>query len=120
MATYNPKQQKAAALFHKKMVAYIDEYREHLFFVQTDTFATNRLVILHEFVNYLWGYHLITELDQIAVRIANSKFLAKLYSQNEEVPFSKDTIKGFLKDFFIFLYGKHGIKNDRIMKGFDR
>ena len=102
------------------MVEYIDEYREHLLLVQTDALATNRLVILQEFVNYLWGYHLITDLDQITVSIANSGFHAKLYTQNEDVPYAKETVKIFLKDFFIFLYGKHGIKNEKMMKGFER
>jgi len=49
--------------------------------------------------------------------MANSKFFAFYTKQNKE-DIKKETMKGILKDFFLFLDGKHGIKNEKLIRGF--
>ncbi len=116
--TESPRQKyDAADRFHKKMVEYIDEYRVHILLVNPVLDPTNNLAVTQEFVNYLFS-NLIKDFDEITVSIANSKFYAFfIVTYKQEVP--KDVVKGILKDFFTFLYGKHGIKNEKLMKGFE-
>lgn len=75
--------------------------------------------IIHEFIEYLFGQHLISDLNQITVSIANSKFLAKYKQKYQDEVISNGEVKEILKGYFTFIYGKHGIKNEKIMRGFD-
>lgn len=108
-----------ARTFHDKMVAYLYEYQEYLLLVKSNGTAISHYTILHEFINYLYGYHLISNLDQITVSMANSKFRADYKRRNPEV-IDKETMQKIIKGFFIFLYGKYGIKNEKLMKGLDK
>lgn len=116
---YDPVEQSKAQNFHKKMTVYVDEYREHILHQGTAVDPTNSYGVTQEFFNYLWGYHLITEFDQITVSMVNSKFHAffKVHYK-EDVP--KSVVKAILKDFFTFLYGKYGITNEKITKALNK
>lgn len=114
-----PRDFHSAKRFRDKMVEYIDEYTEYLLLVKSDGTMVSHREIIHEFIEYLFGQHLISNLDQITVSIANSKFLAKYKQKYPEEVISNITIKGILKGYFTFIYGKYGIKNERIMRGFD-
>ncbi len=100
------------------MVEYLYEYQEYLLLVKSDGTAISHYTIIHEFINYLYGYHLISSVDQITISMANSKFYANYTRQNNEI-ISKETMKEVLKGFFVFLYGKYGIKNEKVMRGFN-
>jgi len=109
----------AAKRFHTKMVKYLDEYTEHNLLVKGggDTFSHHP--IIHEFLAYLFGHHLVTNIDEISVAMANSKFYAK-YKFHNKHSISTSEMKNILKGYFIFIYGKYGIKNEQIMKGFEK
>jgi hypothetical protein len=105
--------------FHDKLVEYLYEYQEYLLLVKSNGTAVSHYTILHEFVNYLYNYHLISDLSQITVSMANSKFRADYKRRNPET-ITKETMQGIIKGYFVFLYGKYGIKNEKLMKGFDK
>ena len=106
----------SAKSFHDKMVRYLDEYHEYLLLVKSNGTAVSHYTIIHELINYLYNYHLISTLDQITVSMASSKFQADYKRRNKEM-IDKETMKKIISDFFVFLYGKHGIKNEKLLKG---
>ncbi len=108
-----------AKAFHDKMVAYIDEYQEHLLLVKPNDIALFHCPILREFVNYIYNHHLVSCIDQITVSMTNSKFHADFKRRNKEVV-SKEKIKKILHDYFVYLNGKHGIKNEKMMRGLEK
>ncbi len=105
-----------ARAFHNKMASYLEEYQEYLLLVKSNGTAVSHYSILYEFINYIYNYHLITDIDQITVSMANSKFQAEFKRHNKE-EISKESMKNILKGFFIFIYGKYGINNEKLMKG---
>ena|ERR1035437_7497570 len=107
----------SAKVFHDKMVKCLDEYQDYLLLVKSNGTAVSHCSIIHEFINYLHNHHLISSIDQISVSIANSKFYAFFSRKNKEY-ISKETLKKILNDFFVFIFGKHGIKNEKLMRGF--
>lgn len=106
-----------ARAFHNKMVEYLDGYQMYLLLVKPNENVVFHCTIIHEFINYVYNYHLVFGIDQITVSMANSKFYADFKRQNKEVV-PKETMKEILKDFFIFLDGKYGIKNEKLIRGF--
>jgi hypothetical protein len=105
-----------AKAFHNKMVAYLCEYQEYLLLVKSNTTAISHYAILHKFISYLYNYHLVSSFDQITVSMSGSKFLTDYQKRNKEV-IDKDTMKKIIKGYFVFIYGKYGIKNEKLMKG---
>ena len=106
-------------VFHDKMVEYLYEYQEYMILVKSDGTAISHYTILHEFINHLYNNHLVTSFDQIKVSLANSKFRADYKRRNPEI-IDKHTMQSILKGYFVFLYGKYGMKNEKLMKGFDK
>ena len=107
----------AAKGFHTNMVKYLDEYTEHNLLVKADGETFSHHPIIHQFLAFLFGAHLITDISEITVAMANSKFFAYYTFHNEET-ISKTEIKKILSGYFTFIYGKYGIKNEKLMKGF--
>ena len=107
----------SAQKFHAKMVNYLDEYQQYLLFIKSDCTAAAHVDIVHRFINYLYNHYLISSVYQITVSIANSKFLAD-YNRKNKAQVPKEMMKDILNGFFVFVYGKHGIKNEKLMKGF--
>jgi hypothetical protein len=105
--------------FHDDMATFLDEYRDHLLLVKPNETAISPCSIINEFINYLYRDHLISGFDQITVSIVNSKFNSKYNRLNKDV-ISKQTMKNILKGFFTFLHGKHGIKNEKLMRGLEK
>ena len=105
-----------AKSFHNKMVCYLKEYQEYLLLVKPNSLAVSHCSILHEFINYLYNYHLVSGIEQITVSMANSKFQAD-YKRKNQMAIEKETMKKILKHYFVFLYGKYGIKNEKLMRG---
>lgn len=108
-----------AKRFHDKMVAYLYEYQEYLLLVKSNGTAVSHYTILHEFVNYIYNYHLVSSLDQITVSMACSKFQADYKRRNKET-IDKDVMRKIVKGYFVFLYGKYGMKNEKLMKGLEK
>jgi len=108
-----------ARAFHDKMVEYLYEYQEYLLLIKSDGTSVSHYTILHEFINYIYNYHLVTCLDQITVSMVNSKFRADYKRRNSEI-IDKETMQKIIKGFFVFLYGKYGIKNEKIMRGLEK
>ncbi|MGE0568697.1 MAG: hypothetical protein AB7O73_12165 [Bacteroidia bacterium] len=119
MVKLQPKQYHTAKPFHSKLVKYREEYQEYLLLEKSDGTAVSHSDIIHAFINYLFGYHLVASFDQITVAMVNSGFQAHYKSQYKE-NVSKESMKKILKGFFVFVYGKYGIKNERVMRGLER
>ncbi len=102
--------------FQNKMVSYLGEYQEHLQLIKAKGKAVSYCSVIHEFINYLYNYHCVSGIGQITVSMANSKFQAD-YKRRNRVIIPSETMKKILKDFFIFLNEKQGIKNDKLMRG---
>jgi hypothetical protein len=107
-----------AKRLHDKMVGYLDEYTEYLLLVKSDGTCVSHRDVIHQYINYLLNYHLPSDFSQITVAMTNSGFYAK-YKANNEALISKDEVKGILKGFFIFLKGKHDIRNEKVLKGLE-
>lgn len=105
--------------FHTKMIKYLDEYKDYLLHVKSDGTSVSHGVIIHQFINFILNHHLISSLDQITVSICNSKFQAE-YKKLNKIPISVEEMKPILKGFFTFIYGKYGVKNEKVMKGLQR
>ena len=105
--------------FHTKMVKYLYEYQEYLILDREDGTGASHVDIVHEFINYLYNHHLIVSFDQITVSMANSKFLA-YFNRVNKTAMQKEEMKEILYGFFTFLYGKHGIRNEKLMRGFGK
>jgi hypothetical protein len=110
---------RPAKTFHDKMVKYLEEYQEYLLLVKSNGTAISHYTILHQFINYILNHHLVCGFDQITVSMTNSKFLADFKRHNKEV-IDKETMKKIIKGFFVFLYGKHGVKNEKVMRGLEK
>lgn len=108
-----------AEAFHKEMVKYLDEYTEHLLLVKGGKTSVSSHTIIQEFINYLFNEHLIANIEHITVLMANSQFYKCYQKLNPEL-LTDQEIKHILKDFFLFIYGKHGLSNGKLMKGFER
>lgn len=96
------------------MVCYLEEYQEYLLLVKPNSLAVSHCSIIHEFINYIYNYHLVSGIDQITVSMANSKFQADYKRKNHKAG-DKETMRNIFKDFFVFIYEKHGIKNNKLM-----
>lgn len=105
--------------FHDNMVSFLEEYREYLLQVKFNEVGISHCSVIHEFINYLYDDHLISGFDQISVSIANSKFHTQYNRLNKDV-ISKQAMKNILKGFFTFLHEKHGIKNEKLIRGLER
>ena len=116
--------------FHSRMVEYVNEYQAYLLLQKSDGTGISDYDVAHEFVNYLLNHHLVTSFEEITVGMANSGFYKCYVRQNatyyeshniENIELlSKEEIKNILKGFFVFIYGKYGIKNEKVMKGLRR
>lgn len=107
----------SAKIFYNKMIKYLDAYQKTLSLVKPNEVIVHYLVI-HQFILYLYNYHLIASVDQITVSMANSKFYA-FYTRKNKERISKETMKKILTGFFLFISEKHGIRNEKLMKGFN-
>jgi hypothetical protein len=116
MTLLDPIQIHKARIFHDKLVEYLEEYEDYLLHVKSDGTLISHRDITHEFINFIYGHHLISDFDQLTVPIVNSKFLA-YFKRINKLEISRDEMKSILMGFFVFLYGKHGIKNEKVMKG---
>jgi hypothetical protein len=105
-----------AERFHYKMIIFLNEYRDHLLFLKSNKAVTHHCDIVNEFINYLYNLHLISDLGQITVSIANSKFHNHYKKISKEVV-SKESVKNILREFFIFINGKYSVTNETLMKG---
>lgn len=103
--------------FHNKMVEYLDEYQMYLLLVKSNENLVSHCSIIHEFINYIYNYHLVAGIEQITVSMANSKFYA-FYTRKNKESITKETLKEILKDFFIFLNMKYGLNNEKLTRGF--
>jgi hypothetical protein len=108
----------SAKRFQNKMALHLDEYQIYLLGKSSGT-AVSHCSIINEFINYLYNQHLIVDVSQITVSIANSKFLADFKRKNKEI-ISKETMKEILKGFFTFIYEKYGVQNDTLMRGLEK
>lgn len=108
-----------ARTFHYKMVCYLAEYQKYLLLVKYSEDDLSQCSIVHEFINYLYNYHLVSGFDQITVSMANSKFRADYKRQNKEL-ITEEIMKKILKNFFVFLNYKYGIKNEKLMRGLEK
>jgi len=102
--------------FHNKMVSYLGEYQKRLILIKSSDTAESHCSVIHEFINYIYNYHLVAGIDQITVSMANSKFQAD-YKRKNKGAIPNETMKKILKDFFTFLYEKHRIKNEKLLRG---
>jgi hypothetical protein len=109
----------SAKRFHTKMVKYLDEYTEYNLLIKSDGEKFSHHPIIHEFLAYLFGQHLISDISEITVAMANSKFFAHYKIHNPEIITSSE-IKTILNGYFTFIYGKYGVKNEKIMRGFKK
>ncbi|MGP8216564.1 MAG: hypothetical protein ACLQQ4_13435 [Bacteroidia bacterium] len=112
----DPAEIRKAKLFHDELVKYLEEYEDYLLTVKLDSTLVSHKAINHEFINFIYNHHLISDFDQITVPLVNSKFLA-YFKKSNKLEISNQEMKTILRGFFVFLYGKHGIKNERVMKG---
>ena len=103
--------------FHNKMVGYLDGYQMYLLLIKPNENVVSHCTIIHEFINYIYNYHLVAGIEQITVSMANSKFYA-FYTRKNKESITKEIMKEILKGFFIFLDGKHGIRNEKLIRGF--
>lgn len=99
------------------MVEYLEGYQMYLLLIKPNENVVSQCTIIHEFINYIYNYHMVAEIDQITVGMANSKFYT-FYTRENKVDIPKETIKEILNDFFIFLKRKYGIKNEKLIRGF--
>ena len=70
-------------------------------------------------INYIYNHHLVSSIDQITVSMANSKFYADFKRRrNEDI--SKEQMKYILRDFFVFIDERHSIRNEKLMKNWEK
>jgi hypothetical protein len=116
MSLPDPLEIHKATVFHDKMVEYLDEYEDYLLHSNLYETLSSHRVINYEFINFIYDHHLISDFGQITVPLVNSKYLA-YFKRTNKLEISRDEMKNILRGFFVFLYGKHGIKNEKVMKG---
>ena len=104
--------------FHDKMVEYCEEYFQYQLFEKSDKGAISNNDIIHLMINYLFE-NLVSDFSEITLSMVSSKFRAQ-YKQRYDERISRNSMKKIIKGFFTFIYGKYGIKNDRLMKGLAR
>lgn len=88
----DPIQINKSRLFHDKMVEYLEEYKDYLLLVKSDGSSVSHGDLIHQFINFIYGHHLISDLSQITVSLVNSKFYAYFRKMNVE-DISKDELK---------------------------
>jgi hypothetical protein len=101
-----------AKIFHDQIIEYLDEYAEYLLAVKSDSNVITKRVMLQQFINYLFNEHLVKSLNEITPEMLRFGNLSE-----EEYPdlvpnTPQGQILATLSDFFEFIYGKHGLRND--------
>ena len=112
----DPAEIRKAKVFHDKLVKYLEEYEDYLLTVKLDSTLVSHKAINHEFINFIYNHHLISDFDQLTIPLVNSKFLAH-FKRTNKLEISNQEMKTILSGFFVFLYGKHNIRNAKVMKG---
>ena len=112
----DPAEIRKARTFHDKLVKYLDEYEDYLLHSKLYETLSSHRVINYEFINFIYNHHLISDFDQLTIPLVNSKFLA-FFKRTNKLEISNQEMKTVLSGFFVFLYGKHGIRNEKVMKG---
>lgn len=77
----------SATAFHKKMLKCLAEYNKALSLSKPNKSLVHYYII-HTFLNYINNLHLVAEVDQITVSMANSKFYY-FYTQKKKGAFRK-------------------------------
>ena len=67
-------------------------------------------------INYLFE-NLVSEFDEITFAMVSSKFHTQ-YKQLYDERIDRHSMNKIIRGFFVFIYGKYGIKNDKVMRGF--
>jgi len=112
----DPAEIRKAHIFHNQLVKYLEEYEDYLLTVKLDSTLVSHKAINHEFINFIYNHHLISSFDQLTIPLVNSKFLA-YFKRTNKLEISNQEMKAVLNGFFVFLYGKHNIRNEKVMKG---
>ena len=107
-----------AKAFHSKMLSCLEKYQKFLILEKANGTSVSHTAIIHEFINYIYNHHLVSSIDQITVSMANSKFYADFQRRSYE-NISKEKMKVILRDFFVFIYGKYGIRNEKLLKNWE-
>ena len=105
-----------ASPFYYEMVRYQEEYLQYLLFQKLNMRAITHADIINAFINYLFKYHLVSDINQITVAMVKSKFYSH-YKQEYDTSIDKKIMQEIIKGFFTFIYGKYGIKNETLMRG---
>ena len=104
-----------AKQFHDRMLSYLEEYKDFLLLEKGDGTLASHGDIVHQFINFLFS-NLVTEFGQITVAMVRSRFYGEFKKMNEQF-ISKEDLQKILKGFFEFLEKKHGVKNERVIRG---
>ena len=101
--------------FHDKMVEYCEEYFQYQLFEKSNKGAISNNDIIHLMINFLFE-NLVSDFNEITLAMISSKFRAH-YRQRYDERIDKRSTNKIFKEFFTFIYGKYGIRNEKVMKG---
>ena len=103
-----------AKLFHDRMIVYLEEYADYLMNIKSDTTFISQEVILRQCFNFLYNEHLVKDLNEITPEMLRFDNLPEeIYpdlGQKTPIGLILSTLNGFLE----FLYGKYGLRNERL------
>lgn len=104
----------SAKIFHDQLIEYLDEYAEYLLTIKSDPDVISKRVMLQQFINYLFNEHLVKTLDEITPEMLQFGNLSQDEYPDLTANVPQEAILVTLSDFFGFLYGKYGLRNELI------
>ena len=105
--------------FFLELEEYKNEYELYLATTVKRSTILKHAAVINGMIDYVCVDHGAAGFEDITAAMVNSKFLS-WYNSHTHEGLQKVTAKNILKGYFQFIYDRHGIKSDLIMKSLDR
>jgi hypothetical protein len=109
----------SSTYFYKEMKSYLEEYIKFLRKSIPSKVVDQHYDIIFFYIEFLHHKEMCIGFEEISIAMCNSKF-RPYFIKNTNKLLSEKNCRMTLKGFFDFIYDRHGIKNEKVMKALSK
>ncbi|MGQ0827631.1 MAG: hypothetical protein ACT4ON_04465 [Bacteroidota bacterium] len=105
-----------AERFSEELITYVGEYKTFLSDQYSKNTVGKKCGLIYFCIDHMLGYEKVMGFEDITIDKCGSKMLNS-YNYHERNKISLTQSREILHSFFLFIYDKHGIANQKLLEG---